>query len=433
MIPTKKVLDIPVACLSFEEQIMLILRWAKMRASKIICLANVHMLMEAYWNPAFAQVLHKADLVTPDGKPLVWMLHMMGALHQNQVAGMDIFLNLCDLAEQTGIKVYFLGSTKDILEKIKQKLNREYPILQVVGMNTIPFISIEEIVNNNQNQDLIAEINQSGAGIVFVCLGCPKQEIWMSQYQGSIQAVMIGVGAVFSMYAGINPRAPYWIQQVGLEWLYRLLQEPRRLWRRYGATIPPFLYLAAKQLVRSYKEKLSKARWRLTERNVDVETLDFSPEKLGEILIRQNVITREELEQALAEQNIKPNLKIGEILVRSNHISLSQLKFYLKNQTIKLGQLLVERKILKPSNLKNILALEDSSTKKLGEIVSEKYDLSEDQLKEVLIELYIRHKGLWVNDKISNHHDLSLWIQELSLAKTRMPYPTIVSGSQASE
>ena len=412
MIPTKKILKIPVACLSFEEQIMLILRWAKMRTSKMICLANVHMLMEAYWNPSFAQVLRKADLVTPDGKPLVWMLRMMGALHQNQVAGMDIFLNLCDLAEQTGIKVYFLGSTKDILEKIKQKLNREYPILQVVGMNTIPFLSIEEIVSNNQNQDLIAEINQTGAGIVFVCLGCPKQEIWMSQYQGSIQAVMIGVGAVFSMYAGINPRAPYWIQQVGLEWLYRLLQEPRRLWRRYGATIPPFLYLAAKQLVKSDKKKLSKARWRLTEKNVDVETLDFSPEKLGEILIQQNVITREELEQALVEQKLKPNLKIGEILVRNNHISLSQLKFYLKNQTINLGQLLVERKILKPSNLKNILALEDSSTKKLGEIVSEKYDLSEDQFKDVLIELYIRHKGLLLNDKISNNNDLSLWIDE---------------------
>ena len=419
MIPTKKLLDIPVACLSFEEQIMLILRWAKMRSSKIICLANVHMLMEAYWNPAFAQVLHKADLVTPDGKPLVLMLRMMGALHQNQVAGMDVFLNLCDLAEQTGIKVYFLGSTKDILEKIQQKLNREYPILQVVGMKTIPFISIEEIVRNSSNQDLIAEINQSGAGIVFVCLGCPKQELWMYKYRGLIEAVMIGVGAVFSMYAEINPRAPYWIQQVGLEWLYRLLQEPRRLWWRYGITIPPFLYLAAKQLLRPHKENLSKTRWRLRERNilVDVETLDFSPEKLGEILIRQHVISREELQQALVEQKLKPNLKIGEILVRSNQISLSQLKFYLKNQTIKLGQLLVERKILKQSNLKNILALEDSSTKKLGKIVLEKYDLSEAQLKEVLIELYIRHKGLLLNDKISDDNDLSLWIQELALAK----------------
>ena len=266
MIPTKKLLDIPITCLPFEEQIMLILRWAKMRTSKIICLANVHMLMEAYWNPFFAQVLRRADVVTPDGQPLVWMLRMMGDLHQNQVAGMDIFLNLCDLAEQTGVKVYFLGSTKDILDKIKQKLNREYPILQVVGMNTIPLMSIEEIVNSNQNQDLIAEINQSGAGIVFVCLGCPKQEIWMSQYQGAIKAVMIGVGAVFSMYAGIHPRAPHWIRQLGLEWLYRLLQEPRRLWRRYGTTIPPFVYLAAKQLVRSYKEKLAKGRWRLTRK-----------------------------------------------------------------------------------------------------------------------------------------------------------------------
>ncbi len=420
MIPNKKVLNIPVTCLPFEEQIMLILRWAKIRESKAVCLANVHMIMEAYWNPSFKKVLSQADLVTPDGKPLVWMLRRLGIFHQNQVAGMDVFLNLCDLAENTGIPIYFVGSTEDILYKIKQKLDQEYPILKVAGMKSIPLMSIDEIRQSN-DPELIEKINKSGAGIVFVCLGCPKQEIWMSQHQGYIKGVMIGVGAVFSMYAGITPRAPYLIQHYGLEWLHRLLKEPRRLWWRYSSTIPPFMYLAIRQLMIPYKEKLSRARWQLAERNivVDVETLDFSPEKLGEILIRQNVITREELEQALSQQKLKPNLKIGEILVRSNQISLPQLKFYLKNQNIKLGQLLVERKILKQSNLKNILAIEDSSNKRLGEIVLEKYDLSEDQLKEVLIELYIRRKGLLLNENISNNDDLSMWIQELSLAKTQ--------------
>lgn len=344
MIPKKELLDIPVTCLPFEEQIMLMVRWAKLRTSKVVCLANVHMLMEAYWNPTFAKVLHQADLVTPDGKPLVLMLRQLGIRDQNQVAGMDVFLNLCDLAEQTGIKVYFLGSTKSILEKIKHKLNREYPILQVAGAKAIANITIEDI-NDHKDQDLIEEINQSDAGIVFVCLGCPKQEIWMSRYQGSIRGVMIGVGAVFSMYAGINPRAPYWIQRAGLEWLYRLLQEPRRLWRRYGSTIPPFLYLALKELAIPYKEKLSKARWQSMERNmvVDVNGLDFSPEKLGEILVRQEIISKEELELALLQQISQPTLKLGQILVRLGLISLSQLKFYLRNQNARFGELLLEK------------------------------------------------------------------------------------------
>ncbi|MEL7522710.1 MAG: WecB/TagA/CpsF family glycosyltransferase, partial [Cyanobacteria bacterium J06553_1] len=227
---------------------MLILRWAKARDSKFVCLANVHMVMEAYKNQLFTQVLHQADLVTPDGKPLVLMLRRMGIFNQNQVAGMDVFLNLCDLGEKSGIKVYFLGSTPDILTKMNRRLNRDYPILQVVGMKSIPFVSIEEITKS-RDLKLIEEINQSGAEIIFVCLGCPKQEIWMSQYHGAIKGVMIGVGAVFSMYAGLTPRAPFWIQRAGLEWLYRLIQEPRRLWRRYGSTIPPFIYLALSQLL----------------------------------------------------------------------------------------------------------------------------------------------------------------------------------------
>ena len=358
------------------------------------------MIMEAYFHPSFTEVLHQAVLVSPDGKPLVWMLRKLGIYHQNQVAGMDVFVNLCDLAEKTGIGVYFLGSTRDILTKIKKKLDREYPILKVAAMKAIPFISIDEIVKG-QNKELIEEINSTGAGIVFVCLGCPKQEIWMSQYQGSIQGVMIGVGAVFSMYAGIITRAPYWIQEVGLEWLYRLLQEPRRLWRRYGTTIPPFIYLAISQLLIPYKEKLSQARWRSSPRNplVNLETIDFSTERLGEILIRQNIITKEELEQALSKQQSNPNLKIGEILVRNNLISLSQLKFYLKNQKIKLGELLIEWKILKQRSLNNALHLQNNTKDKLGEILVKQDIISEDKLQEILVELYLRRKGLFLAEK----------------------------------
>ena len=415
MIPTKNLLDIPVTCLPFEEQIMLMLRWAKARTSKVVCLANVHMLIEAYRDRSFSNVLHNADLVTPDGKPLVMMLRRLGIKHQNQVAGMDVFLNLCDLAQQTGIKVYFLGSTEKILKKIEQKLSHEYPILQVAGMKSIPYIATQDIAKS-YNSELIEEINQSGAGIVFVCLGCPKQEIWMSHYKSSIQGVMVGVGAVFSMYAGVNPRAPRWVQQVGLEWLYRLLQEPRRLWWRYGSTIPPFIYLALRQLVIPYKQKLSRARWRKTKRNIviNLKTLDFPYEKLGEILVRQNIITRENLEQALSQQK-ESGLKIGEILVRRNHLSLSQLKFYLRNQNIKFGDFLVEKKILNRRSLKNILAIGEDSDKNLSEIILEQSILSEERFKELFIEYYTKRKGLFLadNQETPKDNDLSLWVREL--------------------
>lgn len=420
MIPTKNLLDIPVTCLPFEEQIMLILRWAKARTSKVVCLANVHMLIEAYRDRSFADVLRNADLVTPDGKPLVVMLQKLGIKHQNQVAGMDVFLNLCDLAQQTGIGVYFLGSTEQILQQIEHKLSDEYPILKVAGMKAIPYIATEDIARD-YDRELITEINQSGAGIVFVCLGCPKQEYWMSHYKNSIQGVMVGVGAVFSMYAGINPRAPRWIQQLGFEWLYRLLQEPRRLWRRYGSTIPPFIYLAFRQLVspnRLKRLKLRPTNGRKIKRNIviNLEALDFPYEKLGEILVRQNIITRESLEQALFLQRREPNSKIGEILVRRNLLSLSQLKFYLRNQNIRFGDFLIEKKIINRRSLKNILANRNDSDKKIGEIILEQSILSEERLKELFIEYYTKRKGLFLaNDREEDFQDkdLSLWVREL--------------------
>lgn len=397
-IPSKNLLDIPVTCLSFEEQMILIMRWAKMRTSKVVCLANVHMIMEAYWGTSFRKVLQQADLVTSDGMPLVWMLRRQGIIHQDRVAGMDVFLRLCDLAETSGVPIYFLGSTTEILEKMRRRLNKESPILKIAGMKSIPMMTIDEI-RQNTNYELVEEINQSGAGIVFVCLGCPKQEIWMSQYQGLINGVMIGVGAVFSMYAGITPRAPYLINNFGLEWCYRLLQEPHRLWYRYGSTIPPFIFLAFKELLQSYKDKWTNKIWQRADKNLalDLEYLNLAPEKIGVILLRQNIITERELKQALLEQKQYSDTKLGEILVRNNLISLHQLKFYLKNQKITLGQLLLEKKKINQRKLKNVLSLQNINYQKLGNILIEQKILSPSQLKEVLIEQYTRRNGLYWN------------------------------------
>jgi len=244
-LPTQKVLNSPVTALPFEKQIQTMVHWARNRESRTVCVANVHMLMEAYKNPAMADVLEKADIVTPDGMPLVWMMRKMGVRDQDRVAGMDILLASCKLAESQNVSVCFVGSMSSILDLMREKLERDFPNIKIASMEPLPFRPLAPA----EDEALIQKINESGAGLVFVSLGCPKQEYWMAEHKDRIQAVMIGVGAVFPVYAGIHKRAPRQVRELGLEWLYRLIQEPRRLWHRYIKTIPPFIWLALKQLM----------------------------------------------------------------------------------------------------------------------------------------------------------------------------------------
>lgn len=246
--PIINVIGSPVTALPFAAQIKVILEWASNRESKSVCVANVHMLMEAHWNPKFSAVLKKADLVTPDGMPLVWMMKLMGASQQNRIAGMDILVSLCQLAPQRDIGVFFVGSETKILEKMRAKLEQEFPELKIVGMEPLPFHPLLP----PEDDTVIQKIQESRAGIVLVSLGCPKQEYWMHQNKEKISAVMIGLGAVFPMLAGIHKRAPLWMQNLGLEWFYRLIQEPGRLWIRYLRTNPTFIALALRQLLTHY-------------------------------------------------------------------------------------------------------------------------------------------------------------------------------------
>lgn len=236
----------PVTALHFEAQINLILEWAMSKISKFVCVANTHMLVEAHWNPEFSSLLKDADLITPDGMPLVWMLKLMGFRNQNRVAGMDILLSLCKLAPLRKISIFFLGSETTTLEKMKNKLTYEFPNLQIAGMEPLPFRPL----THAEDEAIVQRIHDSGAAIVLVALGCPKQEYWMSQHKDKIKAVMIGLGGAFPVFAGDKKRAPYLIRDLGCEWLYRFRQEPARLLRRYGTTIPTFIWLASKQLLK---------------------------------------------------------------------------------------------------------------------------------------------------------------------------------------
>ncbi|PZO21109.1 MAG: glycosyltransferase [Leptolyngbya foveolarum] len=246
-LPVQNVIGFPISTLSFDEQVETMTNWAKVRQSKIVCVSNVHMLMEGHWHSNFSSVLSKADLLTPDGMPLVWLAGLMKGSAQDRVAGMDLMQALCQQAEVLGVSIFFFGSTTETLVKIKAQLTKEFPDLEIAGMVSPPFrpLSLEE------DQQIVNEINRSGAGLVFVSLGCPKQERWMSQRQGEVKAVMVGLGGAFAVYAGIKQWAPAWVRDNGLEWLYRLIQEPGRLWKRYASTIPPFLWLALNQVVKA--------------------------------------------------------------------------------------------------------------------------------------------------------------------------------------
>ncbi|MBW4443068.1 MAG: WecB/TagA/CpsF family glycosyltransferase [Plectolyngbya sp. WJT66-NPBG17] len=256
----KRIIGLPVTALPFAAQMAIILNWAKSWSSRYACIANVHMLVEGYRDSNFALVLETSDLVTPDGMPLVWMLRLMGVCNQDRVAGLDVLIALCRQAPEEGISVFFLGSNAPTLEKIKVRLEQDFPDLTIAGMESLPFrrMSAEE------DEALIHRLNISRCGIVFVALGCPKQEIWMSQHKNRVQAVMIGIGGAFPVYAGIHKRAPQLVRSLGFEWLYRLVQEPQRLWTRYGSTIPIFLWLAFKQFVMPNKHRTRQNQFGMT-------------------------------------------------------------------------------------------------------------------------------------------------------------------------
>lgn len=257
LLPSVRLINTSVAALPLEGQLNKILDWASRRESRSVCLANVHMVMEAHNHAEFGRVLERADLVVPDGMPLVWLMKALGVSGQERVAGMDVFLKLCGRAAEQNLKVFFLGSQDSVLDRMREHLSRDFPELEVVGWKPLPMIP----ANPELDEESIREINASGASLVFVSLGCPKQERWMDIHRGKIQATMIGLGGVFPIYAGIQKWAPKWMRDCGLEWLFRWMQEPRRLTKRYVLTNSAFIWHAGRQILRSQVDLMSQKPW----------------------------------------------------------------------------------------------------------------------------------------------------------------------------
>lgn len=242
---TQRVLGAPIDAISWTQAVQRVLAWGAAHESRYVCICNAHVVVTAAQDTAFQAAVAGADMATPDGAPVAWMLRRLGHPEQQRISGPDLMMGLCEQAAATGQPVALLGSTPPTLDKLRAELQRRWPALVVAESIAPPFRPLSP----EEDEQIVQSLNRSGAGLVFVGLGCPKQELWMAGHRGRVNAVMLGVGAAFDFHAGNIARAPMWMQRHGLEWLHRLLSEPRRLWRRYLVTNSAFLVGAARQLL----------------------------------------------------------------------------------------------------------------------------------------------------------------------------------------
>jgi N-acetylglucosaminyldiphosphoundecaprenol N-acetyl-beta-D-mannosaminyltransferase len=210
-----------------------------------VCFSTVHMVMEAYDSPEFAARVNGADMIVPDGMPIVWMQKLSGRRAATRVRANDLMILLCRYAESEGIKVGFYGGKPEVIDAIVERSKLDFPALKIAYAYSPPF----RPMTPEEDESVTREINDAAPDILFMGLGCPKQENWMAAHKGSLKAVMLGVGASFDFFAGNVKESPAWVGRLGLEWLFRLFQEPRRLWRRYLVLNPRFMWQAARQLV----------------------------------------------------------------------------------------------------------------------------------------------------------------------------------------
>jgi len=236
---TKRLISINISLGNYERFITELLLLAQRKEFSYVCVANVHMLVEAYKDLHFQTIVNSADMVTPDGYPLVKGLRLLHGIKQDRVAGMDILPDLLKLSEKQNLSVFFYGGTQKMLDKTQEYCSIHFPNLRIAGMYSPPFRELTE----KENEDIIKKINICEPHFVFVALGCPKQEKWMYNMKGKINSCMLGIGGALPVMIGLQKRAPVWMQKKGLEWLFRLWQEPRRLFMRYFSTNTIFIYL----------------------------------------------------------------------------------------------------------------------------------------------------------------------------------------------
>lgn len=239
----RSILNMSVDVTSYPDATAKVLRWAHEGRARYVCAANVHMVMETHDDPSFNRVVNGADLVTPDGVPLVWALRLMGVEEATRVYGPDLTLHVCEAAAHQGVPIGLYGGTPESLEAFEEFLTARYPGITIGCKIAPPFRPLTP----EEDAQYVRQINASGVRILFVGIGCPKQEKWMADHKNTLHAVMLGVGAAFDFHTGRVRQAPSVLQRLGLEWAFRLAMEPRRLWKRYMKHNPRFVVLFLRQ------------------------------------------------------------------------------------------------------------------------------------------------------------------------------------------
>lgn len=220
-----------------------ITRWIEERESHYVCVTGVHGVMESQRDPKLLAIHNSSGLTTPDGMPMVWAGRRAGAEWMGRVYGPDLMLSVLERAAERGWKSFLYGGKDGVPELLAARLTERFPKLKIVGTHSPPFRNLTPA----EDEDVVTMINESNADLVWVGLSTPKQERWMAGHVGRLKvSALIGVGAAFDFHAGLVPQAPPWMQQSGLEWLYRLAREPRRLWKRYFLNNPGYLVRIAR-------------------------------------------------------------------------------------------------------------------------------------------------------------------------------------------
>ncbi|HEY2638019.1 MAG TPA: WecB/TagA/CpsF family glycosyltransferase [Solirubrobacteraceae bacterium] len=243
--PSASLLGLPLALTDYEATLDWIDGAVEARARGYICVANVHTVMESREDAELRSAVLNSSMTVPDGQPLVWALNAFGGDLDDRVYGPELMARACERAATTGQRMYLYGGrNQGALVQLALNLRQRYPGLRIVGGYAPPFREL----NEDERAAVATDINESDADIVWVGIGVPKQEKWMAAMRDSLDTpVLIGVGAAFDFHAGLVPQAPRWMQYAGLEWVFRLAQEPRRLWRRYVRYNPLFVVSFARE------------------------------------------------------------------------------------------------------------------------------------------------------------------------------------------
>jgi N-acetylglucosaminyldiphosphoundecaprenol N-acetyl-beta-D-mannosaminyltransferase len=240
----RSILGTRIDVVDYDQAVRRIVEWGHQHYARFVCAANVHVVMEGYDDAEYREMINQADMVTSDGMPLVWMLRAQGH-RASRVYGPDLMRLLLETCEREGLSIGLFGGSPRVLDQLLCAIQKQHPNLSVAYACAPPFRELTPA----EDARIVQDIEDAGVQILFVGLGCPKQERWIRKHRDLLHLPMLGVGAAFDFIAGTKRHAPAWLQGIGLEWLFRLLIEPRRLWRRYAVHNPRFVVFAALQLL----------------------------------------------------------------------------------------------------------------------------------------------------------------------------------------